>query len=129
MTPDRSQLEAVEVGASNTPFPIHEPDHVWVVESGSLNLFLVTGVCSQPTGARYPVMRIEAGEAIFGVGAKLAGDRQLMATASPQTKLLHLSRWRFGDLAVSSHGPTLPLLEHWINRLAALLADGTEPSN
>jgi NHLM bacteriocin system ABC transporter ATP-binding protein len=114
-----------EAPAPNVPFAVEDANSVWIVERGKLDLFLVSGVDGQATGARYPVMRIDEGGAVFGIGTTLPAGRHLIATALPETKLLRFSVARFRDMALlNSESPAVHLLEGWISRLSNTIVDG-----
>ncbi|HXY09845.1 MAG TPA: NHLP bacteriocin export ABC transporter permease/ATPase subunit [Terriglobales bacterium] len=120
-----SQLGVVEEPLSNVPFAVQNTGSVWIVERGSLDLFLVS-VANGGTGARYPVMRIEQGDAVFGLGVAVPGNRQFIAVASSQTRLLHLSpsTWS-GLVSLCSQESVLRLLERWISQLSSAVAGGS----
>ena len=125
--PTLDEIGAAEAPASNSPFPVQDAGSIWIVERGKLDLFLVSGRNGQPGGSRYPVMRIEAGEAVFGVGAVTA-DTQLVASAFPQTKLRRVPWSRFRDLAsLNDKGPALQLLDHWITHLSKVIGGDSQP--
>jgi NHLM bacteriocin system ABC transporter ATP-binding protein len=112
---------------SNRPFSIHVPDAVWVVHSGSIDLFLVNMVNGELVGARYPMLRVEQGCAVFGMRPH---DRVcVLAVATPGTKLWQLAqhdlRSRGCDLALSEDSITL--LENWILTLAGSSSLGPAP--
>jgi len=109
---------------SNMPLPVHDPDSVWIVQQGRLDLFLVRVGSDLAKNARYPVMRVEHGCAVFGVA--VSDGRALIVTASPETKLLRVRLDRFQDLAGVCDNPTVSLLDAWIHCLSAAVA--TVPS-
>ena len=120
---------AIRIPLSNVPFSVQSPLSIWIVEHGWLDLFLVSAL-NGGTGARYPVMRIAEGNAVFGVGCTLPENRQLIAVGSPHTRLLHFSALNMLDLvSVYSDELTLPLLERWIDQLAATISSGSSGGN
>ena len=80
--PTFEKIGTPEAPASNSPFSLRDAGSVWIIERGRLDLFLVSGLNGQPTGARYPVMRVEEGEAVFGVGENVAVNAQLIASVN-----------------------------------------------
>lgn len=105
---------------SNRPFSIHQPDSAWVVECGSLDLFLVDEVDGEFSGARHPMFRMERGSVIFGL-AETAGDAVLAAVPTPETQLFHMPKNRLKSLLADTNaaGELLALLEEWVARLTA----------
>jgi len=76
------------------PIVLLDPEEVFFVESGTIDLFFVDVVDGEATGRRRHFVRIEAGEIILGV--------ELLASLSP--------RLSFGLLAVGSPGTRVALL-------------------
>jgi NHLM bacteriocin system ABC transporter ATP-binding protein len=111
-----------ETPPANVPFALADPRAVWVVESGKLDVFLVTLRNGEPFGARHHVLRLEAGGAVFGVGSPLP-DVGLFATATPQTTIIHSTQSRLIEMAMLA-GSDLPLrlLEGWITQFGAALS-------
>jgi hypothetical protein len=105
---------------SNRPFSIHQPESAWVVENGSLDLFLVDEVDGELSGARHPMFRMERGSVIFGL-AETAGDAVLAAVPTPGTQLFHMPKNRLKSLLAdtTAAGELLALLEEWVARLTA----------
>lgn len=109
---------------SNRPFPIQDPDSTWIVQSGKLDLFLVSGA-----GARFHVMRCEEGHAIFGLDFDLYPDTQLLAVGSPVAKVLCGPQASLRDEIMSPMGQdaVLRLLEDWISRLSLAVSPSVRP--
>ena len=106
----------------NQPFSIHSPEAVWFVHSGNVDLFLIDTVNGKPVSARYPLLRVEQGHAIFGICPR--NGACVMAVATPGTQLRCLTqddlRSRTSD---STHGlDSIALVEDWILGLAATSA-------
>src|ERR1700720_2281795 len=111
LDPTFEKIGIPEAPASNSPFSLRDAGSVWIVERGKLDLFLVSGLNGQPTGARYPVMRVEEGEAVFGFGQTVAVNAQLIASAFPDTKLLRVPSSGFRELAsLAGNAPAQLLL-------------------
>jgi len=55
------------VTAANRPFVISDPEAVWLVESGKVEIFTVQLEAGQPVGARTHFVTVEAGQAFFGM--------------------------------------------------------------
>lgn len=106
----------------NVPFSLADPKAVWVVESGKLDVFLVSLRNGQPFGARHHILRLEAGQAIFGVGSPLS-DLGLFATAAPETTIVHSRQSHLLEMAISRESDLpLRLLEGWITQFGAALS-------
>jgi NHLM bacteriocin system ABC transporter ATP-binding protein len=114
--------------ASNRPFSIQDAKSIWIVESGKLDLFLTGARNGIPIGSRYPVMRVEEGHAVFGVGGDFEDDVMLMASASPDTKLWWLPQSRLQEAAALGQEETvLHYLEGWIHGMSTVLSGNVGP--
>jgi ATP-binding cassette subfamily C protein len=118
------QRSVIQSPAPNVPFSVEDPGTVWVVRSGWLDLFLVPLKGDRAEGARTHVLRVIAGQAVFGVGSHF--DHQaLIAAAAPETRLLRLSQRQVRDMLMAGDEDfPLDLLEGWISALAAALSEG-----
>src|SRR5689334_15331043 len=84
-------LGALHTPVSNSLFSVEDPDSVWVLQSGRLDVSVVPARNGEPVGARRYVLSVGQGEAIFGVGSHFA-DAKLMASATPETTVLVFSQ-------------------------------------
>jgi ATP-binding cassette subfamily C protein len=55
-----------EIGSS-TPFLLDEPEKVWLIESGQVDVFVVQLQDGRAAGPRYHLFRAAAGDALFGI--------------------------------------------------------------
>jgi NHLM bacteriocin system ABC transporter ATP-binding protein len=125
---DLEEYGAMLQPASNVPFLVEDDESVWIVEAGKLDLFLVDLKAGEPAGARYHVMRVEESQAVFGVGSHLRGVA-LMATAGPETRLLHISRQNLArELGVNGADVAQRLVEEWISHLSSAVSDSMAPN-
>ena len=107
--PDESSNRLLEP-KPNQPFSIHVPDSVWLVESGKLDLFLVRCENGELAGARHHFVRVDEGRAVFGMDSGGRDGTVIVATATPGTRLLCVSR---DDL--SKLGQSLASEKVWIH--------------
>jgi NHLM bacteriocin system ABC transporter ATP-binding protein len=114
----------VESPTPNVLFSVEDPNSVWIVSSGILDLFTVATRNGDLFGARHHVLRIEEGDAVFGVGSHLQ-DAALVASASPETQLLCLSLDHLleNGNGVRDEDSGARLLETWIMRLTTALSE------
>jgi NHLM bacteriocin system ABC transporter ATP-binding protein len=112
----------------NRPFSIGIQDAVWIVQSGKLDLFLVHSANGEPAGARYHFLRVEQGQAVFAMCPDQRSETIIVATATPGTQLLCMSRETLQSLPQlldSGNNPdSLSLLEDWIVGLGAAAVSG-----
>jgi NHLM bacteriocin system ABC transporter ATP-binding protein len=110
---------------SNSLFQIEDPDSVWLVRSGTIDLFLVEVKDGEAFGARHHVMRISEGEAVLGIGSYLDGYA-LMASPSTGTELLWVQFADFLEID-PREGTTISLLDGWIMRWTSALCQDVAP--
>ena len=113
---------------SNRPFLVADPNSVWVVHTGKIDLFLARISNSEPDGPRYPVLRLEQDQAFFGF--KISAQIGVFASAVPGTKLACFSFPDLVDAAILSdkHAPLVRILEEWISCFTASLSEVAGPS-
>jgi NHLM bacteriocin system ABC transporter ATP-binding protein len=113
---------------SNRPFSIQDPNSVWIVKCGKLDLFLSAARNGEVSGPRHPIMRVEAGHAVFGVGFDFDGDVMLMASAAPGTQLRCLPQSCLQEAAaLGADDKVLRSLEDWIRAMSVVLSGNTGP--
>jgi len=131
----------IEPAANQTLF-LGDPEKVWVVVSGKLDLFLVDIEQGEPVGARYHVLRVEEGQAVFGLGSDASAETEIVASAPPGTKLICIDQARLreesstaspassvtGAMPSSLNGHVVPMLDQWVNALALAAADRGQPT-
>src|SRR5262249_10170682 len=114
---------------AHQPFRIDEPDQVWFIESGYVNIFTVS-VGTDGPGSRKHLLRAESGGLMLGMHPAPAGvDLCFQAVASKGSRLSRLPQNRLRQMA---QRPALrPLvasaLEQWIDSLHRSLCDGPLP--
>ena len=113
---------------SHQPFLLDEPDSVWIVYAGKVDVFAVEMRDGQPTGIRRHLLRAEAGQAIFGMNVGTSGIR-LLASGIAGTRLLKLKQARLRELAQDpAHtADVMPLLENWVSGLSSGIAQALSP--
>lgn len=107
----------------NQPFSIHATESVWFVRSGKLDIFIASARNGAPVGARHHVLRVERGQAVFGMCPVEGSETAILATATPGTELLWFPQARLRAPAERLHPEisfgALSLLEDWILSLSA----------
>ncbi|PWT91694.1 MAG: hypothetical protein C5B54_04855, partial [Acidobacteria bacterium] len=122
---ETTSSQAVQSCIVTSPFPIEDPNSVWWIQSGHLDVFLANLIDGRPEGARFPVVRRESGEAVFGVGSHLE-NQVLMAVPSPAAKIRRLCLSELREWALAREEDLAArLLENWIDRLTCAVSDDT----
>lgn len=119
---ETTSSEEFQPFVARSPFPIEDPGSVWWIQSGSLDVFVTNLIDGQPEGARFQVLHMESGQAVFGVGSHLE-NQVLMAVASPGSKILRLSLSEIRALAFAREDVASGLLENWINQLTRAVSE------
>lgn len=99
-------------------FHLDRRDTVSIVIEGRLDLFVCTRSSSGDLGARRHFLRIEEGDAAFGIEFEQA-DRVLVAVAVPSTRLLLLSLDTMRNQIAREDSRAQELVERWITAVAA----------
>ena len=107
----------------NKPIPLDDPDSILVVASGRVDIFSTQATEGQTAGPRRHICRVEAGQAMFGMGQAEEGLRVLAVGVGDAT-LLELSR---PQLLALSRDPehadrVIDLLEGWLVNVSAAVA-------
>lgn len=117
---------------ANCPFLISDPDSVWMIESGKVDLFTVEVRAGKPAGARTRFLSLGAGEAFFGIDtAHFGHDWGFLAAGKAGSVLRRLDLHDLELFArVPEHRKTISrLVERWVGGLAKQLSATFEPSS
>jgi NHLM bacteriocin system ABC transporter ATP-binding protein len=117
------KLGKLETCTPNLPFSVEDANTVWIVQSGKLDLFVVTTKDGSLYGARHHVLRVEEGHAVFGVGAHLH-EAALVACAAPGTNVLVLPLKQLLELSPNEGDSPLRFIEDWVAGLSRALSEG-----
>jgi ATP-binding cassette subfamily C protein len=107
---------------ANQPIELNDPQQVWVVQSGSIAIFVVTIDRDQIAGQRQYLCTIDPGEAMFGA---VATSHQLLAVPFGTAEVLALDPNCWQDLCHQQDPRIHTWLTSWLGHLAPILA--TQP--
>ncbi len=129
LTDNRSGRNDMQKTAAKAPFQIHDPQKVWLVESGKVDLFLIQTRDGEATGARHHVLRVEKGEAIFGAEFPPSSPLRILAAATPESRVVEIPLSRVKELLTSpgEKDHAVRLLENWISALSRVAAGNALP--
>ena len=88
----------IEIGGDK-PIPLDDPDSVFVVASGRVDVFSTQADEGQTMGPRRHLCRIEAGQALFGMDLSRTEGFRVLAVGVADTALLELRRPKLLELA------------------------------
>lgn len=114
----------LDVG-NNRPVRLHDPDLIWLVVQGSMDVFVVETQGGRAISPRRHLFRLDAGQALFGLDVHNHAEQiDLLAVGTNQARLARLPRERFEALLHDPvHGPrTMSLLDQWISSFSSSIA-------
>ncbi len=106
--------------AGNLPLELDDPDSVWFVESGAVDIFIVERKNGVEQTALELLMRAEAGRLLPGV-APQSGETTLSLVAKGLSGTI-LRRLSVDDLALVDRAELVKLVDTWIIDLSAALS-------
>ncbi len=125
-TTRREELGETLALHSGVPVSIEDPELVWVILEGKLDLYLVEMQNGEPSGARHHFIRVEPGNPVIGFSRPAGGAFGVIANPAVGSKVLRLHIAQLQNAAPES---VLPLIEKWIESVGSAIADRTPPKN
>jgi len=122
------QAGTTSAAGGNQPFLLNDPDSVWLVQSGRVDLFAVRLEGGQPVGSRAHVLRVEAGGILFGM--ELSGRQMgLLAVGLAGTSVSRVSGTEFFRVAAERErsAEIAASIGDWVNALWSGLHSGLAP--
>lgn len=113
----------VEERAANAPIPLENPDELFLVEQGSVDIFSVPApVPGKPPGARRFLWTVEKGETLFGFDPPRSGeDHVFVGVCSPGTRLRRFPLHEIEAAARADHALFVEIVEGFVARLAGAM--------
>ncbi|MDJ0840781.1 MAG: NHLP bacteriocin export ABC transporter permease/ATPase subunit [Acidobacteriota bacterium] len=125
-------LGVVIESAANRRISLNDPDHVWVVRSGELDVFYAwRDAETELTGRLHPLMRLNPSEALFGLDLSFCEKSfHLTGIGVEGTSLVQINRNDFERLLQEAQEEAWVrgLLEPWFLKLSAVLVSGGQPT-
>ena len=95
----RESGEQITLGETSTWVLLNNPDYVWYVAEGKVNLFFVRVEQDAPIGSRMPLFTLEPTMMAFGVVSSRPKETvALLATGNPDTKLIRIRFEKFKEM-------------------------------
>ena len=116
--------------ASESLLSVHDPELAWLVESGSIDLFLIEIRSGTAAGPRHHVLRLFAGQAAFGLEAPSTGTPYLLfAVPSPDARLrpIPVRRLKEPDVSGADHPGVSRLMDEWIDAVSDAISPAVSP--
>jgi len=118
-------LDRTQAGTGRR-FSLHHPDRMWVVESGTVDLFAVDRKGADSCGANHFLIRMEAGEAIFGIDPGADCPIGLTANCGPNTSVRAQDLSAFSRAMLEDESRET-LLAGWVDKVSAAAAAAVTP--
>ena len=109
----------------NSPLVLDDPQRVWMVAVGCVDIFAVPLEDGQPVGTRTHVHRVEVGQLLFGGRPDEETGLGLIAVGIPGSQVLELPRASLQEL---QGDPTelSTLVDAWVEGMTAGMAQGRQ---
>lgn len=112
--------EGTVLNFENAPsFLLDNPEHIWLVCKGRVNIFSVPVAGGEAAGQRLHLFDIEAGQALFGAKPGNGPELGLLAACNPDTIVMRMEKSRFQEIAESCGELVGALLESWVAGFSA----------
>ncbi len=117
----------VEIG-SNAPISMDDPNAMWLVHKGMVDVFVVRTSADQILSQRLHLFRVKEGQALFGLDLSLfEGKLKLVAVGTHNTSVSHIQRSKFEETLKSpillQHA--VKLLDGWIRNFSQSIQQET----
>jgi len=116
-------MEKIEIGA-NTPLLLNDNNAVWLVQSGTVEVYAVHLKNGEPWGRRRHLFSAELGQTLFGLASGSKDGLGLLVSGSPGTELMKRQKSSLLDVARARKDklfaePVLFMVESWVLGLLA----------
>lgn len=111
------------------PLSLQDPECVYVVLEGKLDIFLVEMRNGEPDGARHHFIRVEPGNPVMGFDKLPGAAFGVIANPVMGSKVLRLELKRLQQAAAGSPESVLAFIEKWVENLGSAVADKSAPKN
>lgn len=122
----RERGEPAEAGA-NHPVLLEDPDSVWLVTSGHVNVFAVNVVDDAPEGARNYLFGVGEGEILPGVEPAWADEVGLLAVGTVGAEVLRLPLEELRRAAPELAGELAALVDRYVLAFSSAVAERSRP--
>src|SRR5262249_52408957 len=112
----------------NRPFLLNDPEAVWLVESGSINVFAVSAENNEAVGSRHYLFHADANQILLGMALD-GRNIGLLAAAAPGTELLQFNQNLLRQLAKNADYSEIiaTLVSGWVECFSSGLSEKIPP--
>jgi NHLM bacteriocin system ABC transporter ATP-binding protein len=125
-----NSLGQVTTTGGNQSFPLTDPESVWYIAKGYVDVFSVSIENDQPSGSRLYFFTSGEGEFLFGIrNAESGFDRGLIAVPSPDAEIIRIELGQIKELWVRPEfsDKLTSQLELWIGHLSHAISKDVNP--
>ena len=118
-----------EIGG-NTPFLLNDPESVWYIQSGTVEIFCIRILDDQPSGTRFHFFTAKEGELLFGMDLQKYGEGLgLLAVGVVGTRVIKVPVEFVRQMASAQElSETLaPLIDKWVTGLSVAITKNVYP--
>ncbi len=115
----------------NAPLILSDPERIWMIGSGAVDVFASHVTAGQPDGSRVHLFRAANPQVLFGIKPnRQRTDMALLAIGLPGTRLVTLSRERLIKLTevLGFSGEALAWVDNWVAQLSATISRQSPPA-
>jgi NHLM bacteriocin system ABC transporter ATP-binding protein len=118
-----SKISTTVTCNGHTPLRLSDPNFVYWIADGPVNLFAVQQIDDELLSKREPILQAQANELLFGIAAK-PGNLSLIAVGNADTQLYSIYLAAFNQLISMAkyHALIAGMIEKWIFGLSTKLA-------
>ena len=122
----RGSQEQVFRFRGNQPMLLNQPETMWVIQSGSVDLFAVIVGQGGIEGNRRYLFSANSGDVLFGkVPDAEKCDRQILAVPIEETELLKIQSDDLRKCFARKDEQTIAQIDQWVNQLGTALSQST----
>lgn len=124
----QTRMPATATLEARRSFALHEPDLVWVVMAGTLDVFATRCVDGLPDGALRPLLTVSAGKAVFGLPNDHSAGVMLVARQGPESQVAVRPVASLATGVPAPKGEAVDeWLEYWVGSLWRLIGGAPLP--
>lgn len=125
-----TSLGRIILTAGNKPVLLNQPNSVWYIVKGHVDVFSVNLENEQPVGSRLYFFSCGQGELLFGIrSADVGYERNLMAVSSPDTQIIQIDQDALKKLLLHpDYFDTInQLIDTWVRHLSRGISKDISP--
>lgn len=129
MSIESSSTAILTAVRGNASLVLADPETVWIVKNGTVDVFAVRVEAGAPTGPRRYLFTCSQGELLFGAAPEVCTDQRTFLVVGVEESELSSVCWRspHGAPAMGTSERTT-LVKQWVRRISAVVAESVASS-